>query len=84
MSRKRLATIIIAVLGALLALALFRDGFQSTLGRFIFDGLLLGIALVGVARVRPARTVQREVLRLINGVLFEIVATGISSGLVSF
>lgn len=69
MSRRRLVTAVVVFLGALFMLQLFRRPVPTFAEQFLFDLFVSVLAVVVLARVRPARTLDGEIGRLLIGAL---------------
>jgi serine phosphatase RsbU (regulator of sigma subunit) len=70
MNARRTATAAAVIVGALIALQIFTQGYRMAWVRFLFDSFTLVLSLVLVFRIPPARTVRGEMGRLAFGVLF--------------
>lgn len=79
MTRKRMITFAATVVGAVLALLFFEGGYRSPVARWLYDLFVLILAVVLAGRIRPARTVRGEVLRLCLGVLIGLISVSLAS-----
>jgi serine phosphatase RsbU (regulator of sigma subunit) len=72
MTRRRILTLSIAFAGAILALVFFQSAYEHELARHLYDAALFGAAIALIRRIRPARSIRGEILRLSFGILIHI------------
>ncbi len=80
MNRRQIFTFLIALAGAILALAFFQGGYRLPFARLLYDISLFGTAMAVIGRLRPARTVKREIYRFEVGILLHLLFSLLLSG----